>query len=170
MTSPNEWAQRVLRAFEAIHAERMQDLPILNPALRVETVGFRRWQGATVGIVITPWFMSLLRLGADDTDRRVGTMVRRGLPAGTFEFMVSHEPALGHYESCSLFSPVFEFQDQGAARQVAEALLNKLFEPQEPTESAAERATPPGLMERPVSRRAWLRGAWGRKPAKEDGK
>ena len=48
--------------FSRIQAERMADVPLLNPALTVETVGFRLWQDSWLGVLITPWSMNLLAL------------------------------------------------------------------------------------------------------------
>jgi [NiFe] hydrogenase assembly HybE family chaperone len=56
-TSP---ADAVEEAFFRIQREQMADVPILNPALSVEAVDFQRWQGHWLGIVVTPWCMSLL--------------------------------------------------------------------------------------------------------------
>ena len=48
--------------YEAIYAERMRDLPIVNPRLAVEAVGFEQWEDQDLGVLITPWFMNLVLL------------------------------------------------------------------------------------------------------------
>jgi hypothetical protein len=48
--------------FEAVRRTRMADLPFLNPQLRVEAVGFRDWQGARVGALITPWSIVIVAM------------------------------------------------------------------------------------------------------------
>jgi [NiFe] hydrogenase assembly HybE family chaperone len=55
-------ADAVEEAFFRIQREQMADVPILNPALQVEAVDFQRWQGHWLGVVVTPWCMSLLLL------------------------------------------------------------------------------------------------------------
>lgn len=55
-------------AFTTIAHERMAGLPVLNPNLSVEAIGFERVAGAAdeaghaLGILATPWFMSLVWL------------------------------------------------------------------------------------------------------------
>ncbi|MCP4452488.1 MAG: [NiFe]-hydrogenase assembly chaperone HybE, partial [Planctomycetes bacterium] len=53
------------RAFERIHQEQMRDIPILNPLLRVQTLGFQEYQGRVLGVLITPWLMNLVMLPAE---------------------------------------------------------------------------------------------------------
>ena len=119
------------RVFRAIEAERMRGLPFVNPALAVEAVGFRRWDGRWLGVLITPWFMNLMLLpDAPAAWRAVrhGEYAGYALPSGVYEFLSAHEPALGDFQSCSLFSPVFEFADQETARITANCALKALFD------------------------------------------
>lgn len=163
------------RAFADIQATRMKDVPLLNPALRVEAVGLRRWEGRWLGVLITPWFMSLVLLPdapAAWQHAALGKSVAYALPAGVFQFIGGHEPGLGEYQSCSLFSPVFEFADQDGARATALAALVALFDaasragvegPGTPaaTRHAADVAEPAAEAPRPpVSKRDFLRGRW----------
>jgi len=62
-------------------------------------------------------------------------------------FIGADGEGIGGYESCSLFSPMFEFADQDAARQTAEQVLALLRD-------APERAP-----ERPAISRRWLAGS-----------
>lgn len=48
--------------YRRIHREKMLGLPILNPALEVEAVGFLPYCGHSLGMLITPWFMKLMLL------------------------------------------------------------------------------------------------------------
>jgi [NiFe] hydrogenase assembly HybE family chaperone len=57
-----------------------------------------------------------------------GVKVVHQFPAGTYDFVAAREPALGEYQACSLFSPMFEFADHAAARMTAEAALAALFD------------------------------------------
>ena len=57
--------QRLESAFERVRRERMIDVPMLNPRLAVQAVGFRDWRGGWLGILITPWFMNLMLLPGD---------------------------------------------------------------------------------------------------------
>jgi [NiFe] hydrogenase assembly HybE family chaperone len=94
--------------FRRIQAETMAGVPILNPALTVEAVGFSRWQDHWLGIVITPWFMNLVLVpGAAASWQSVAPGLRlfRKFPSGDFAFLGSDEPEVGEFQSCSLFSP-----------------------------------------------------------------
>lgn len=161
-------ASRLQRAFAHIHATRMQGLPFLNPALQVEALGFRRWEGRWLGVLITPWFMNLVLL-PDPAQPQAWQRVRYGdsagyrLPAGVFEFISAQEPQLGDYQSCSLFSPMFEFADQAGARATALAALDALFDDGTAAgvEGPGTPIAPPAEPERRApSRRDFLRGRW----------
>ncbi len=153
---PSAMAARVdalLAEFRAADA-RMRDLPIHNPALTVEAVGFRPWEDTWAGVVITPWFMNVVLLARDPAawaDRYPGNKSTWQLPAGPCEFIFGVGEACGPYQSCSLYSPMGQFGDPDTARQVAEEALRLLFEP--PAEDAD--AAPDGPQ---MSRRAFLAG------------
>jgi len=154
-------AVRFERFFEKIWQSRMQGLPILNPALRVQAVGFQPWQDGWLGILITPWFMNLLWVPAREhlLTEPEGTSVVQALPAGQCEFFVYQEEELGAYLACSLFSPMNGFPDQEQAQAMATAVLEALFEPPSSDEPVAEAAPA-----RPaLSRRDLLRGAFARR-------
>jgi [NiFe] hydrogenase assembly HybE family chaperone len=112
----------------------MRSLEIFNPALAVELVGFTGFGTDQVGIVVTPWFMNLVLLpgGEGDKSAAPGEKVLRTLPAGTFEFVVGRLDGVGAVLSCSLLSPVLEFEDQAAVRLAAEAALAEVLRPAEP--------------------------------------
>jgi [NiFe] hydrogenase assembly HybE family chaperone len=58
-----------------------------------------------------------------------GTKVKRQFPAGVFEFTAGAEEGLGPYQTCSLFSPVLEFESQEAALLTAEGALGAILDP-----------------------------------------
>lgn len=124
----------------------MAGLPILHPGLSVAVIGARAWRGDWLGVLITPWCMNLVLVpaaGSDSAD--VGNNVVLALPAGRFELLRSHEPGIGAFAACSLFSPMHEFADQGAAVATAESVMAQLFEPaavEIPTAVAAAPAVP----------------------------
>jgi [NiFe] hydrogenase assembly HybE family chaperone len=174
-----ELSARVEQAYAHIEATRMQDVPFLNPALRVEAVGFRVWEGRYLGVLITPWFMNLMLLPQEPAawrHVRYGDSIAYSLPAGVFEFISALDPQLSDYQSCSLFSPVFEFGDQDGARATAIASLEALFasETRAGAEGPGTSLAPLVDMESgaplstarlptakaPVSKRDFLRGRW----------
>lgn len=158
---PADPAPRLEAIFRAIASSRMAGVAILNPALEVEAVGFRRWGDDWVGVLVTPWFMSLICLPDAASAWPIqasGTKREVALPSGNYEFLSAHEDTLGPYLTSSLFSPMFAFPDMARAREVAAAALAEVFTLPEP--DAAPTARPPvGLvarLEQPVSRRGFL--------------
>lgn len=147
-------ASLIERTFSAIAAGPMRDLPINNPALQVEAVGFKRWEGHWLGALITPWTLSLL-IVPTTTPVPVGTSATWRFPSGPYEFLGGHREPLGHYQACSLFSPPAEFSSQDQARQMALACLEALFHTGHGTEN--EEAARPAH----YSRRAFLLGRTG---------
>ncbi|TXH61274.1 MAG: [NiFe]-hydrogenase assembly chaperone HybE, partial [Burkholderiaceae bacterium] len=49
-----------------------------------------------------------------------------------FEFLGAHEEGFGPFEACSLFSPMFQFEDQAAALATAEEVLRQPDQVHEP--------------------------------------
>lgn len=154
-------AHRLEAIFRTIAGTRMADVSILNPALEVEAVGFRRRGNDWVGVLITPWFMSLICLPDAASAWQIqasGTKRELELPSGTYEFLSAHEDELGPYLTSSLFSPMFEFPDMARAREVAAAVLAEVFSLPEPDAAPVVRPQV-GLiarLEQPVSRRGFL--------------
>ena len=164
---------RLTAAFREV-AGRMQGLGFLNPALQVEAVAFEPWQGHWLGVMVTPWFMNLVLLPrARSQWQPLPLRGKRKLhfPAGVFEFIGADDPVVGEHQTCSLFSPMHDFQDQAAARLVARLAREALFDtanaevpefptadlsPGAPAPAQAQHATaaPPAA----VTKRDFLRG------------
>jgi [NiFe] hydrogenase assembly HybE family chaperone len=161
MTEAGNPGPRLEAVFRAIAATRMAGVPIVNPALAVEAVGFRIHDGRWMGVLITPWFMNLIALpaAADDwAGQPSGTPRRLTLPVGEVKFLHAHEDALGPYLSHSLFSPMGQFADPPAARAVADEVLQRLFDPAWAELSLKDAAAvePASGLEKPLSRRGFL--------------
>lgn len=152
------------QVFVQIQQQRMQDIPILNPALRVEAIAFREWNQRYLGVLITPWFMNLIMLLPPEHfppyTPKVDEKAFYQFPAGHYSFLVCFEERIGTYHSCSLFSPMFEFDSQDLARATAQQVMQMLFEAPEnagntsPTEVSQTQTETSAN----VSRRDWLRG------------
>jgi [NiFe] hydrogenase assembly HybE family chaperone len=133
----------LVELFRSIERDRMAGVPVLNPALQVEALGFElafdpmvadpasSSDVEVVGILVTPWFMNLVAMPLERRDGATGVGVSRARPVGSenFDFIGGHEPAFGSYAACSLFSPMFEFVDQAAAVATARAVLTTLRKP-----------------------------------------
>ena len=141
---------RLEEAFGRIARERMAGLPMMNERLRVQAFGFERLGEWHVGVLLTPWFMSLMLLPAEDAERArgvlepIGATRRIALPAGHVDCIVGGEEGVGRWLSCSLFSPVFEFADHEAAAETAQAALKMLLTSDSP--ESAESASAAGNM------------------------
>jgi len=117
-------------AFNHIYKERMVDIPILNNKIKVAAIGFQQWQNSYLCIMTTPWFMNMMLLPGEEEnwdDKRETTALRHTFPSGNYEFLVGFEPDIGKYQMCSLFSPMFEFADNDAAVETAEAAIKELM-------------------------------------------
>jgi len=134
--------------FRTIAATRMAGVPVCNDRLAVQAVGFEDSEAGALGVLVTPWFMNLVWLPAGgEPPLAVGANRTRAVGPERFDFIGAFEPGFGAYEACSLFSPMFEFEDQAAAAATAREVL------------AILRAPPPAPVAPPVpSRRALLFG------------
>jgi [NiFe] hydrogenase assembly HybE family chaperone len=156
-------AGEALAAFYRAAQPAMRELPIYNPALQVAAIGFRAREDLAFGIVVTPWFMNLVRVPLDrpGCEWPQGTAVAHALPAGTLEFTVAHLDGFGTIESCSLYSPMFGFADQAAAEAAAAAALAAVLDPDFDAAAATAEPAAPEPPARPpaaLDRRRFLRG------------
>ncbi|MCK9381903.1 MAG: [NiFe]-hydrogenase assembly chaperone HybE [Sulfuritalea sp.] len=150
-------ADAVEEAFFRIQQEQMTDVPVLNQALSVEAIDFQRWQGHWLGIVVTPWCMSMLLVpGSAENWVSTGENQRRFVkfPAGDFAFLGSEEAELGEYQSCPLFSPMGKFSTQSEATMTARASLIALLTSAQQTQ--AESKPDKSRAEPSLSRRRFL--------------
>ncbi len=130
--SPDVLAVRTREIFERIHREQMAGLPLINPALEVATLGFRSWEGRTLGMLVTPWMMSLVMFPAEGEDWEalpLGGRQIHGFPGGLFRFLVNRVDGLGSLQMHSVHSPMRGFPDQAAALAEAGAFLERLLTP-----------------------------------------
>ena len=116
--------------YRAAHA-RMQGLPFVNAALRVEAVAFAPWQDRWLGVLVTPWCMNLVLAPRDGRAWKPlaqGVEGRYEFPAGSYVFIGAHDPLAGEHQICSLFSPMLQFDDHDTARLVATLAREALFD------------------------------------------
>lgn len=168
----NGIAEKLEAVFNDIAQTRMAGVPICNSALRVQVVGLREWQGRWVGVLVTPWTISLVLMpGPDAPLDTLGPEEKKAwdFPSGKYEFMGLNEPALGTCQTCSLISPVIDFENQEDAVTVARQVMEALFVSAQVDPKAdadrkemlknAQPMVEPGL-NKPLSRRDFLRGAF----------
>lgn len=128
-----DWQRLLAYTFENIKQTRMQGVPVINSKLEVCAESFIHWSDFYLGVLVTPWFMNLLLAPANEETKnqfaefKIGQKQTHAFPSGPYEFIVNNEPELGNYQSCSLFSPMFDFADQQAAMDTAKAVLKELM-------------------------------------------
>lgn len=144
-----QWSQDCAERFGIIQQQKMQDIPLLHPKLKVEMVGVQVWKNYYTAVLITPWCMNLL-LYPPQQDELITprTEYSFDLPSGNYSFLGTEEEVLGTFYSCALFSPMFEFQDQQAARETAEGVMKAVYP--KIVESTVTQDTT-------LSRREWLK-------------
>ena len=122
-------AERLVDYYRKVYEERFQGLPIINPRLDVEAIGFRKLDEHEFGALITPWFINLMLLPGTGRwqDRAQGSRCSIELPGAKVDFTVSHDEELGTTLSAALFGTVTEFPDQAMAREIAAETLRLLF-------------------------------------------
>lgn len=140
-----EVAERLDSLYRAIEARAMRGLPVHNPRLEVQAVGFRPYRGWALGVLVTPWFMNLVLAetagGPPLPLTAQGESHRLDLPVGSLDFVVGDVEGFGRLDSLSLFSPMTSFDDPAVTRMTAAAAADALFEPV-PSGPAAALAAP----------------------------
>jgi len=128
--------ERLVAEYRVIAETRMKGLPIVNPRLEVEAVGFRETPAGLVGALVTPWSVNAILFpvsGVAPTDGH-----HRVLPGGSFRFLPQRLDSAGYVELSSLFSPVFQFDSQAAAVAATRAALEPMVTPPKPLTKAKE--------------------------------
>ncbi len=149
----SDTVEQLVEHFKMVNRERMVGLPLCNPALEVEAIGFREFEDHLLGILITPWFINLVLLSETDAwqDWQQGSKSEWSLPAGPHEFTTSRDDNFQAHLTAVLFRTVQDFPDQETARLIAEEVLEQLFvEP--------EQSRRPKKSDKPLSRRELLSG------------
>jgi [NiFe] hydrogenase assembly HybE family chaperone len=167
--SPSE--QKLHAVFSDIAATRMAGLPICNAALRVEVVGWREWNGRHVAVLVTPWTINLILLPGSEALDPLPLDVKQTwtFPSGNYDFMGLNEAVLGVSHICSLVSPTLHIATQEDAVNIAQQIMQYLFMEESPDQMRdaerkdsmeAARFNGEKLMDKPLSRRDFLRGSF----------
>ncbi len=125
-------SRKLESVFSVICQDRMADIPVLNDKIKIQAVGFQDWNDSYLGVMVTPWFMNLMLLPGkmqNWDDQQELTSLMHTFPSGSYEFLMGFAAGIGRYQSCSLFSPMFEFADNEAAIETAKAVIKELMNP-----------------------------------------
>ena len=156
---PLEERLESLRAAYHKAEDSMVGLPVHNPALEIDLTEFQETAEGYIGVVITPWCMNLTLLPFDQTTASLGAIGTKRMvafPSGSYSFLAAHLDGFGALETCSLISPMEDFDDPEVAKLTAEAALTGLFEAVAPKDDAQNK--PAAEPSKPKSRRAFLMG------------
>lgn len=129
MKDPQTIATILEQTFNRIHQQDMQGIPILNPRIQVQALGFREYEGRVLGIIITPWLMNVVMLPApaeDWSNMELGHKQPHSFPAKTYKFMVNEIDGIGYCQTHSLYSPMGDFSSHEQALSVAQNFLDNL--------------------------------------------
>jgi [NiFe] hydrogenase assembly HybE family chaperone len=131
-------------AFAEIARTRMHGVAVLHARVGIEAVDFAITEpDVALGVLVTPWFMNLIRLPLCYLEQarvdQVGQKSHHSAGGLSMEFTIAFEPAVGVFESCSLFSPVTMFQDHAAIVATAREVMRALTQSSPPTPPAAAR-------------------------------
>ncbi len=139
--------QQIADAYQRVD-RTMRSLPVYNDKLEVAVVGIRPWEGDHAAVVVTPWCMNIIVALQEDDGLAEGTTHNYSFPSGNYPVVRGFLAGVGAIESCSLFSPMEQFDSHQAAMAVAEEAMVGLF------------TSPEVVDEEPVnlSRRRFLRG------------
>lgn len=136
MSDVESTVQTLVARFREIE-DGIRGLPIHNPALEVEAIGFQSVDGGLLGGLVSPWFINLMFLPdpAEAWDAsRVGGKRSVVVPAGETVMDLGGDEVLGMYLSRPVRSPVTGVRSQGSARRMAEAAVEKALTPPPPPE------------------------------------
>lgn len=157
--------QTLQRTFQRIAEVRMAGIPVLNRQLHVQCVGFTldpMVPDMAWGVLITPWFMNLIRLplrpqGLAHLPELCGKQ-QVEWQGNTLDFIGAEESWLGesweaHYALSPLFSPMQSFESHHAALETAQAVVRMLapVEPPPAAAAVAERTAHPAHRAMPVA-------------------
>jgi [NiFe] hydrogenase assembly HybE family chaperone len=137
MNNPQQVAQQLEQTFNHIHEHSMRGIPILNPNIRVEAVGFREHEGRVLGIIICPWLMNVVLLPREDEDwstRQLGDKQPHEFSQRIYKFMFNEYEGIGACQTHSLYSPMRQFASHDQAVRAAQDFLDDLEVERELTE------------------------------------
>ena len=120
--------------FDQIGHERIEGLPIYNSELNVEAIDFQVCPDGLLGVLITPWFINLILIPAEQTRWQayeLGTKHTCDTGNGEQEFVLGEDEGVGWYLFKTVISPTHCLKNQAAAQTTARQALHDLLTPVE---------------------------------------
>lgn len=127
---PVQVSEQIEQTFNRIHRENMQGIPILNPAIEVQALGFQEHEGRVLGVIITPWLMNVVILPKDDEDwshMKLGDKRPHEFASRAYKFMLNEIDGIGLCQTHSLYSPMHQFRCHQQAVAAAQTFLDGLM-------------------------------------------
>lgn len=139
----SERVESFVARFEQIGRERIEGLPIYNPALEVEAIDFQVCPDGLLGVLITPWFINIMLLPTEQARWQayeLGTKHNCNLVDGEHEFVLGEDEGVGWYLFRTVVSPTHCIKTQAAAQATARQALHDLLAPaeEEPAETTQQ--------------------------------
>ncbi|MEA9391293.1 hydrogenase-2 assembly chaperone [Acerihabitans sp. TG2] len=111
------------QCFSEIADAQMRELPFYQAQIPVRACGFQLFEQQWVGVLLTPWMLSLLVLpgpGQRWPHKAVGSRLGLALPCGNVGFIVGEVSGCAGYLASSLLSPLPAGLDGDAALRLAQ--------------------------------------------------
>jgi [NiFe] hydrogenase assembly HybE family chaperone len=131
--TPQQVANTLVNSFRHIHEHSMRGIPLLNPNIGIEAVGFHEHEGRILGIIICPWLMNLVMLPAENEDwsgMELGHKQPHEFANRRYKFMINEYEGIGLCQTHSLHSPMRAFASHEQARAAAQCFMDELYEMQ----------------------------------------
>ncbi len=129
--------EALLAAYRRVD-ETMRALPVYNAALQVAAAGFRPFEGGLIGVIVTPWFMNLVRVPARGAEVEAGVTRESALPAHRVDLVGARLDGAPPFEFRPIVSPMDDFPSQAQVLLTAGEVMDALFTPREVTAGVQE--------------------------------
>lgn len=132
MSETDKIAGKLNEIFSSIHTNEMAGLPLLNSKIEVETLEFQEFEGRIIGIIISPWLMSLVMLPSEQLEDdwegfEIGEKHTHSFPSGDYKFLVNHFDGIGACQVHAIHSPMSNFFSHDHAKASARQFIRKLM-------------------------------------------
>jgi [NiFe] hydrogenase assembly HybE family chaperone len=117
------------QALQRVNDSQMAGLPLSMANVAVGCHGMELYEGQWLGVVVTPWMLSVVILPGPDQcwdTRAIGDRVGLQFPCGDLVFTANELEGVGAYLACSLMSPLDPNVTTQSATQLALDCLRML--------------------------------------------
>jgi [NiFe] hydrogenase assembly HybE family chaperone len=130
---PHNPQTSVQKVYSQVLETDMQHMAFCQLSLPVYATPFVHYQNQWLGVLLTPWMLSILILPGPNEcwpprqlADKLGLEFGAGRESKHYTFIVNQHPQLGQYLACSLMSPVKGIGDAESGIALAKDILNQL--------------------------------------------